>query len=388
MKTVLKENKNLQITIFILLIALSGIGVLVIFSPYLSTIFLALVFALIFFPLYKNIDKNFKLNKSLNTTIVFIIFLLFIVIPTIFLVLMLISETPKIIALVNNGELVSIIKNLEKEIRLNIEVLTGGDREVSNFLRSLLDEVGKLVNTIISTLFSFITNIVKNTVSSVVPFATNTLIFIVVFIILLPNIGNIKIFIKRISPFKDQITDLFINRISMVTKSMVLASLTVAIINAFIVGLMFVILGIPFAGLAAVLSLFLGIIPLVGPSFITLPTATLLILNNNWFPAIVILVIHFVVMGNIDLILRPYFIDNEAKMNPIILAIATIGGLSAFGLIGLIYGPLIIIIFTTSIEVYLSIIEEKEFTHTQIYGSLKKNIFKIPWFINSPKKAK
>ena len=387
MKADITGNKNTQITVFLLLLILSGIGLIMIFSPYIGSMFMSLVFALIFFPLYKYIDKKFKFKKGIKTAIVFIIFLLVIIIPTVFLLLLLISETPKIIELVNNGELASIIKGLERDIRLNIEIFTGGDREISAFLENFLSEIGNFFNTIISTLFSFITNIVKNTISSLIPFATNIIIFAVVFIILVPNIGNIKTFIKRLSPFKERVTDLFLFRISMVTKSMVLASLTVAIINGFIVGLMFFILGLPFIGLAAVLSMFLGIIPLVGPSFVTLPTAGLLILNGNWFPAIVVLVVHFVVMSNVDFFLRPFFIDQEAKMNPIILGIATIGGLATFGLVGLIYGPLIVILFTTCIEVYLNFVEGREFTDSQIYGSPRKNPVKIPSFLKRNKKS-
>lgn len=388
MKLDIAGNKNTQITVFLLILILSIIGVIIIFSPYLGAMFMALVFALIFSPLYKYIDKKLKSNKTIKTAIVFIIFLLVIIIPIVFLIQLLISETPKIIEMVNNGGLASIIQGFEEDISRNLERVVGGDSRVSAFLEKFLEGIGNFFNTILSSLFSFVTNLITNMVSSVVPFVTNIIIFGVVFIILVPNIESIKKLIKRLSPFKEKITDLFINRVSMVTKSMVLASFTVAIINGFIVGLMFFILGIPFVGLATVLSMFLGVIPLVGPSFVTLPTAALLILNGNWFPAIIILVVHFVVMSNIDFFLRPYFIDQEAKMNPIILAIATIGGLSAFGLVGLIYGPLIIIVFSTCIEVYLKYVEGEEFTDRQVYGNPKKNIVKMPSFFKRKKSLK
>ena len=145
---------------------------------------------------------------------------------------------------------------------------------------------------------------------------------------------------------------MFVRRISDTTKNMVLASVTVSVICGFIVGVMFWLLGIPFAGFAALLAMILGFVPMIGPSLITVPVSIILIIQGDWVSAVIILGVHFLIMNNVDLMVRPLFQTEEAKVNPVSLAISVMGGIAMFGLLGIIYGPIIVIFFITCLEIY------------------------------------
>ena len=66
--------------------------------------------------------------------------------------------------------------------------------------------------------------------------------------------------------------------------------------------------------------------------------------------------------NNIDLILRPLITSKELKVHLSLLVVGFIGGLAAFGVIGLFLGPIIVILFTTSLELYLENYGQRTFS--------------------------
>ena len=58
-------------------------------------------------------------------------------------------------------------------------------------------------------------------------------------------------------------------------------------------------------------------------------------------------------VSNIDNLIRPRLVSKDAYLNPALILLAAFGGLSLFGLLGVIYGPIIVIFFVTTIEIYL-----------------------------------
>jgi predicted PurR-regulated permease PerM len=54
----------------------------------------------------------------------------------------------------------------------------------------------------------------------------------------------------------------------------------------------------------------------------------------------------------VDNLLRPFFISTRTKIHPLLLFFAVLGGVQAFGLIGLVAGPLVATLFLTLIEIY------------------------------------
>ncbi len=58
------------------------------------------------------------------------------------------------------------------------------------------------------------------------------------------------------------------------------------------------------------------------------------------------------IVANIDAVLRPVLVPKDAYLNPALVMLSVFGGLNLMGFIGLIYGPVIMILLVTSIEVY------------------------------------
>ncbi len=94
-----------------------------------------------------------------------------------------------------------------------------------------------------------------------------------------------------------------------------------------------------------------------------------MILTGNIGGGIIVFIIHMVVISNIDNVLRPKLVPKEAIIHPVLLLLSVLGGVQVFGFFGIIYGPIIMIIVLTTLEVYVKyfrfetlplLIEEKD----------------------------
>jgi predicted PurR-regulated permease PerM len=88
-----------------------------------------------------------------------------------------------------------------------------------------------------------------------------------------------------------------------------------------------------------------SIIPAVGPAVIWLPAAIILIVNGSIISGIVLIVVGAVVIGLADNMLRPLLVGRDTKMPDYLILLSTLGGLTAFGIAGVVIGPIIAAFF-------------------------------------------
>jgi predicted PurR-regulated permease PerM len=58
------------------------------------------------------------------------------------------------------------------------------------------------------------------------------------------------------------------------------------------------------------------------------------------------------VVGSIDNVLRPRLVGNDAKMSDLMILLSTLGGITLFGAVGFVLGPIVAAVFVTIWEVY------------------------------------
>jgi len=83
-------------------------------------------------------------------------------------------------------------------------------------------------------------------------------------------------------------------------------------------------------------------IPLVGPSLIWVPGTLILALQGRWVPALFLFVWGAVVVSSVDYIVRPRFAGGRTNANTLLVLLSLLGGLKAFGAIGIIAGPVVL----------------------------------------------
>jgi predicted PurR-regulated permease PerM len=97
----------------------------------------------------------------------------------------------------------------------------------------------------------------------------------------------------------------------------------------------------------AAVATMLSIIPMIGPPLIWGPSAIWLIASGHPIAGIALAVWGAVVVSTSDNILRPMLVGKDAKMSDLMVLISTLGGLTLFGAVGIILGPVIAALFAS-----------------------------------------
>jgi predicted PurR-regulated permease PerM len=126
----------------------------------------------------------------------------------------------------------------------------------------------------------------------------------------------------------------------------------VAGLTGLIGGIIFHILGLPSPIFWGTLMAFLSLIPVVGPYLIYIPAAIILILSGHWIKGVILLALGALVINVTEGMLRPVLISSRTRIPTLALFFSILGGIRAFGLLGIILGPVLAAIALTLIEVY------------------------------------
>ena len=133
----------------------------------------------------------------------------------------------------------------------------------------------------------------------------------------------------------------------------VISSLISAAFHGIVGGVTFALTGIQAPVFWGVLMGFFSLIPFIGTALIWVPLSAGLILGGHLARGIVLAVVCGVMAGTADNFLRPLLISERAKINTLLIFIGALGGISVFGLLGVVLGPIIIAIAATLLDFYV-----------------------------------
>jgi predicted PurR-regulated permease PerM len=103
-----------------------------------------------------------------------------------------------------------------------------------------------------------------------------------------------------------------------------------------------------------------SLVPIVGSSAVWVPAAIFLAINGHWIRALILLGLGAGVVGQVDNVIRPYVISQRANLSTLAVFFALLGGVKAFGVMGLFIGP-VTLSFTL---VVLQMLRETILDHT------------------------
>lgn len=330
-------------TLFALIFVVLGVFLLICLKPYFDAIVLAILTAVVLFPFYKRIQHKTGWSQRVITVLIMTILGVAFILLALFMIQGLFREAKSAqVALsdfINSGganKLASEIQTSLAHIGIHVTIPTN-----DQVINSLLQGVNQ-------SLVSFTTSIV----SGISTFIISTSVYIFLLFYLLPRVGRIKDFFMEISPLGKNVTHDYLKRVQLLLRGTILGTFLVSMSAAIIMGVAFWALGIPNAMFFACLAFILGCIPYLGTYLFTCTAAFLYVISGDYTTAIFLLLLQLLVLNQVDLIFRPIALPKQIRINPALNIIAVMCGLAAFGIIGIIYGPLIFILFICSIQIY------------------------------------
>ena len=157
--------------------------------------------------------------------------------------------------------------------------------------------------------------------------------------------------IRRVLPFESSFSDRQIAKTSDLIRVSITATFMVAIIQGALGGITFALLGLGAPIFWSVMMTFFAILPL-GAGVIWVPFAGWLILTGEIGRGIALIVIGAGVIGLVDNFLRPIMLAGRTQMNGLLVFISLLGGIAAFGILGLVLGPVIMAAATSWVNAY------------------------------------
>ncbi len=125
-----------------------------------------------------------------------------------------------------------------------------------------------------------------------------------------------------------------------------------AIVQGLLAGLAYWVLGVPFPAFWGLLTGVVAPIPLGGTGLVWVPAGVYLILAESLVRGIILLIWGTLVISAIDNVLKTYLISERTRLPPLVLFFAILGGLKAYGVLGMFLGPLLLALVITGVTLY------------------------------------
>jgi predicted PurR-regulated permease PerM len=336
--------------IFILFLAFLSIYLLYqILSPFLSSIVWAILLAMVLYPVYKKLRSLLRKREILSALIMTLLVLVVIVLPFTLLMVSLASDVVnfyhQVEEMIKTGQLQAYFERV-KEVPILKSILARlGQRIDLDPLPLLL----KNLNQISTFIFNQTTILIKGLSTFVAGFFFTLLSLYYLF----KDGSTLFEGLKETAPLPSQEKELLIQRFRDMIYATIYGGILIAVIQGVLGGLSFWVLGLPspiFWGTAMAL---LSFIPIGGTALIWAPAAIILLIGGAVLKGILLLGIGAFVISMVDNLLKPFFISTRTKIHPLLLFFAVLGGIQAFGLIGVIAGPLVATFFLTLVEIYI-----------------------------------
>lgn len=146
----------------------------------------------------------------------------------------------------------------------------------------------------------------------------------------------------RLVPMAGKDKQKLANYLGAVTRAVVFGTLLTALIQGTLVGVSFLIVGLPSPVVFGVLAAAFALLPLGGTALVWIPAALILGAQGRWGAAIFMAAWGALLVGLIDNFLKPMLISGRAEVPTLAAFLGVLGGLAAFGAVGMFVGPILL----------------------------------------------
>ncbi len=176
---------------------------------------------------------------------------------------------------------------------------------------------------------------------------------ILVIFFLLIDLPKLVDFLIRMSPLPDDEDRLLVRKFQEIATAVLLGNGICGLIQGILGGAVFSILGLNSPILWGFVMAVLAFLPIFGIGLVMVPAALILMLTERIGAGLFLLCFYMLLSFGVEYLLKPKLVGTRVQMHTLLVFLSIIGGISVYGILGIIYGPLIITAFLTLSEIYL-----------------------------------
>jgi predicted PurR-regulated permease PerM len=329
----------MQNAFFIGLLILVSVGFFALLSGFFQPIFWAAIIGIIFLPVQHYLESKFGGRRTLAAIVTVILIFFTVLLPALLIASAVINEAAIIFGMIQSGE-------------IDPGILLRWLQEMSPQLIARAESIGIDVDQWPAKLSAvavkgsqFIGQLALVAGQNVANFLVMFFMMLYLLFFVLRDGDRMLEAIILALPLGDERERALFAKFAEVSRATIKGTLLIGLVQGFLGGVMFSVLGVTGAVFWGVVMVILSVLPIVGASIVWIPVAIFLLVSGAWIKALVLTVFGVLVIGLIDNLLRPMLVGRDTKMPDYIILLSTLGGLSAFGISGFVIGPIIAALF-------------------------------------------
>jgi predicted PurR-regulated permease PerM len=318
------------------LIGMAYLALLIVW-PFLAPLAWAAILAMTLRPVYMHFRIRLSGgNAALTTTL---LAGLVIITPAVFLTTMIVQQVPAALDYVNGlsattpQQVLRFWTNLRARVPVPLPpdpmiLISQGAQTVASYA---VGGAGSILANVLSTLGSL-------------------LVMLFALFFLLRDGKAFADVVRRLLPFSETESERLIHETTELVVASVGAGLTVAFVQGVIGGVAFWLLGLPAPAVWGAAIAFCSLLPVVGATIVWVPVAAWMFLSGDVGKAVLMTGLCGVILGSVDNVLRPILLAGRTSASGLVVFIGLLGGVSAFGFVGIVLGPIVLVITGTLID--------------------------------------
>lgn len=331
---------------FIGLLGAASIAFFVLLIGFWQPIFWAAVIGIIFRPVHTRIADRLNGRTSVAAVLTVILIFFTVLVPALLLASAVAAEAAGVYTRIQSGEL--------------------DVGAVVRWVQSLLPQAGEWaarigvdLNGLIDKLSAAAVKGSRFIASLALSAGQNLASFVVLFFLMLYLLffvlrdGDLIVgHVHRAIPLPDEQERRLFNKFAEVARATVKGTLVVGLVQGFLGGLIFAVLGIQGAVFWGVVMAILSLLPAIGAGLVWGPAAIFLFVAGHWIKGLILFAFGVLVISLVDNLLRPVLVGRDTKMPDYLILFSTLGGLGLVGISGFVLGPVIAALFIAAWQMY------------------------------------
>lgn len=319
------KQDTLRTTFFLTLLAGVLVVTYLVMQPYLVTLAIAATAAVVFQPVYERLCTLYKGKETLAALTMVVLTFVLVLLPLTLIGIQIATEAGTLYQAFRSGSSLfprELIESVQGTVQ---QYLPGASVNINQY-------AGQALNWVAGSMQSFF----AGTVRAVLLLFLGTIAYFYMLRDGKAFVGTLM----ELSPLTQKEDENICKRLHRAINSVIRGSLIIAVLQGIVTGIGLALFGIPSAVLLGSVAGVGALIPTVGTTIVLLPVVAYLGITGEYVSAIGLTAWGALAVGMIDNFLHPLLVGRGMRMHPLFIFFAVIGGISYFGVSGIILGPL------------------------------------------------
>jgi predicted PurR-regulated permease PerM len=311
-------------------------------APFLAALAWAAVFAMVMSPLLTRVER--RLGSTWTATLATIAAALLIVVPAVLVLTVLVREV---------SQLVSEFQDAGYAVTApaKLQTLWEGLRQRSPL--PIPEDLPTAIDSGLQKLVTHVAGMAGAALQNIVSFVFQLFVMLFGLFFFLRDRDSVVGVIRSLLPFSPARRERMLTETYNLVVATVGSTFAVAVVQGTLTGIALGVLGFRAPVFWGVVTSVCSVLPAIGSGIVWVPAAIWLFASGEIVKGIILVAFCSLVVGTADNVLRPVLLSGRTSMHGLLVFVSLMGGVAAFGFIGLVLGPVVLAAMTTLLEAVL-----------------------------------